>query len=46
MALHATGTAELTGAGSITVGMLAALLHSRMLPIELGVKPVPVTDTD
>ncbi len=46
MALQPTGTAELTGAGSATVGSPVASLHSRMFPIEPSVNPVPVTITD
>jgi len=38
-----TETEVLIGAGSATVGWLGSLLHSRMLPIDEWVKPLPVT---
>jgi len=45
-ALQLTAMAELTRPPSITLGCLASVLHSRMFPIELAVKPLPVIVTD
>jgi len=44
-ALQLTEMEELTTPPSITVGWLGSLLHSRMLPIELLVNPLPVMVT-
>lgn len=45
-AVQPTDTSELTGDPSETVGWFGSLLHSRMFPMELGVNPLPVTETD
>jgi hypothetical protein len=46
IAVQLTDTDALTGAGSATVGCLASELHSRTLPGEEGVKPLPVMVTE
>jgi hypothetical protein len=45
-ALQPTAIKELTRPPSITLGCLASVLHSRMFPIEVGVKPLPVMVTE
>ena len=44
-ALQLTEMSELTRPPSCTLGWLASVLHSRMLPIELAVNPLPVMVT-